>query len=221
MFTERTRGYRCVMTPNVVARATALLRAVGAAEPSGASTTELARAADLARPTAHRLLTSLADEGFLDRDSATGAWTLGPEMYLLGSAAASRYDITRHARRTVHALAAASGESAFLSTRRGDETVCLVRCAHTCCMRASAYRSGSPLPGWQFSLTYRTARSTTIFPGRTYDPTGALRMHPTPCVSASRRLARPGTPLTRHCSWKAAGESARRCSIAPASPHGR
>ncbi|MGB6052121.1 MAG: IclR family transcriptional regulator, partial [Rhodococcus sp. (in: high G+C Gram-positive bacteria)] len=36
------------MTPNVVARATALLRAVGAAEPSGASTTELARAADLA-----------------------------------------------------------------------------------------------------------------------------------------------------------------------------
>ena len=134
------------MTPNVVARATALLRAVGAADPSGASTTELARAADLARPTAHRLLTSLADEGFLDRDSATGAWTLGPEMYLLGSAAASRYDITRHARRTVHALAAASGESAFLSTRRGDETVCLVREDGSFPLRSHVLYEGIRLP---------------------------------------------------------------------------
>ncbi|MDJ0394762.1 IclR family transcriptional regulator [Rhodococcus sp. G-MC3] len=115
------------MPPNVVARATALLRAVGGAEPTGASTTELARATDLARPTAHRLLTSLAEEGFLDRDTSTGVWALGPEMYLLGSAAAGRYDITDHARAIVHTLARESGESAFLSTRRGDETVCLLR----------------------------------------------------------------------------------------------
>ncbi|WP_206511756.1 IclR family transcriptional regulator [Rhodococcus sp. KRD197] len=113
--------------PNVIARTAALLRAVGAAEPEGGSTTELARATMLARPTAHRLLSSLADEGFLDRDAASGRWTLGPEMYLLGSAAAGRYDITDQARRVVHTLAAVSGESAFLSARRGDETVCLLR----------------------------------------------------------------------------------------------
>lgn len=134
------------MPTDLVARISALMRAVGAAEPSGASTTELARATDLARPTAHRLLTSLAEEGFLDRDSATGVWALGPEMYLLGSAAASRYDITRPARRVVHDLAAVSGESAFLSTRRGDETVCLIREDGSFPLRSHVLYEGIRLP---------------------------------------------------------------------------
>lgn len=134
------------MPPNVVARSTSLLRAVGAAEPKGASTTELARATDLARPTAHRLLTALADEGFLDRDSVSGRWALGPEMYLLGSAAASRYDITDHSRTVVHALATASGESAFLSTRRGDETVCLLREDGSFPLRSHVLYEGIRLP---------------------------------------------------------------------------
>lgn len=134
------------MPPNVVARATSLMRAVGAAEPRGASTTELARSVDLARPTAHRLLTALADEGFLDRDSSTGRWSLGPEMYLLGSAAASRYDITEHARGVVHRLAAVSGESAFLSARRGDETVCLLREDGSFPLRSHVLYEGIRLP---------------------------------------------------------------------------
>lgn len=134
------------MPPNVIERATALLRAVGAAEPTGTSTTELARATGLARPTAHRLLTSLADEGFLDRDSTTGRWALGPEMFLLGSAAAGRYDITDHARGVVHTLATASGESAFLSTRRGDETVCLIREDGSFPLRSHVLYEGIRLP---------------------------------------------------------------------------
>ncbi|MDJ0359583.1 IclR family transcriptional regulator [Rhodococcus sp. H29-C3] len=132
--------------PNVVGRATALLRAVGAAEPTGASTTELAKATGLARPTAHRLLTSLTEEGFLDRDSATGRWALGPEMYLLGSAAAGRYDITEQARSVVHTLARESGESAFLSTRRGDETVCLLREDGSFPLRSHVLYEGIRLP---------------------------------------------------------------------------
>ncbi len=51
----------------------------------------------------------------------------GPELYLLGSVAAERYDISGIARPIVKALADATGESAFLSARRGDETVCLLR----------------------------------------------------------------------------------------------
>lgn len=132
--------------PNVLGRATALLRAVGAAEPTGASTTELAKATGLARPTAHRLLTSLTEEGFLDRDAATGRWALGPEMYLLGSAAAGRYDITEQARSVVHALARESGESAFLSTRRGDETVCLLREDGSFPLRSHVLYEGIRLP---------------------------------------------------------------------------
>lgn len=115
-----------VQSSHVVARVGALLRAVGAEEPAGASTTELAKTAGLARPTAHRLLTSLAAEGLIDRDVVTGRWTLGPELYLLGAGAANRYDIVEQARDLVIGLARATGESAFLSARRGDETVCVL-----------------------------------------------------------------------------------------------
>lgn len=112
---------------HVTGRIAAVLRALSGFPDHGASTSEVARASGLARPTAHRLLAALAGEGYVDRDHATGRWFLGPELYLLGEAAARRYDVTQHARASVHRLAAATGESAFFSARRGDETVCLLR----------------------------------------------------------------------------------------------
>jgi DNA-binding IclR family transcriptional regulator len=113
-------------SPHVVARVGAMLRAVAAAEPAGASTTDLGKLAELARPTAHRLLVSLAEEGLVSRDPKTGRWSLGPELYLLGVGAAYRYDVTQHAREVVARVARETGESAFFSARRGDETVCVL-----------------------------------------------------------------------------------------------
>lgn len=95
--------------------------------PAGASTTSLARELDLSRPTAHRLLSALAEQGFVDRDPQSGAWLLGPELYLIGTVAAERYDVAELARPHLASLAAATGESAFFSVRRGGETVCLLR----------------------------------------------------------------------------------------------
>jgi DNA-binding IclR family transcriptional regulator len=130
----------------VVARVAALLGAVSAAEPVGASTTELGRSAKLARPTAHRLLTSLAEVGLIDRDAKTGRWSLGPEMYLLGAVAANRYDVTDHARDVVNRLAAETGESAFLSARRGDETVCILSVEGSFPVRSHVLREGIRFP---------------------------------------------------------------------------
>lgn len=45
----------------------------------------------------------------------------------MGTVAAQRYDVTAIAREVLRSLAARTEESAFLSVRRGDETVCLVR----------------------------------------------------------------------------------------------
>jgi DNA-binding IclR family transcriptional regulator len=112
--------------PDVVGRVGAVLRAVSAQEPAGTTTSAAARAAGLARPTAHRLLTSLLAEGLVDRDPE-GRWLLGPELYLLGTAASSRYDVTAVAQPFVRRLSEETSESAFFSARRGDETVCLVR----------------------------------------------------------------------------------------------
>ena len=111
----------------VVGRVAAVLRAVSQAMPRGVGTSDVARSASIARPTAHRLLTSLAEQGFIDREPSSGRWLLGPELYLMGAVAAERYDVTELAREHVAALADATGESAFLSVRRGGETVCILR----------------------------------------------------------------------------------------------
>lgn len=111
---------------DVIGRAGGVLRAVSSLEPGGATTSEVARIAALPRPTTHRLLTSLLGIGFVDRDDE-GRWLLGPELYLMGETASRRYDVTQLAQPFVRQLAVATGESAFFSARRGDETVCLVR----------------------------------------------------------------------------------------------
>ncbi|WP_404287250.1 IclR family transcriptional regulator [Glutamicibacter arilaitensis] len=111
----------------VVGRLASVLRTVSTSMPEGITTTQVARSTGLARPTVHRLLTALVAEGFCDHDHRAGRWLLGPELYLMGAVAAERYDISELAREHVTALAEESGESAFLSARRGDETVCLLR----------------------------------------------------------------------------------------------
>lgn len=110
-----------------VARAAALLRIVTAAGTAGLQTPEIATTANLTRSTTHRLLAALQHEGLVDRERTTGAWLPGPELYLMGSVAAARFDVSAIAREVVRSLASRTEESAFLSVRRGDETVCLVR----------------------------------------------------------------------------------------------
>jgi DNA-binding IclR family transcriptional regulator len=110
-----------------VARASTLLKLVAGAGEPGARVADLAAKADLTRPTTHRLLTALRREGLVDRDESTGLWLPGPELYLMGTAAAARYDVVDLARDIVRSLAARTEESAFLSVRQGDETVCLLR----------------------------------------------------------------------------------------------
>ncbi|WP_341957232.1 IclR family transcriptional regulator [Microbacterium sp. LWH13-1.2] len=118
---------RNVPGAQAIARAASLLRLVTASGSDGASLQDLARSADLTRSTAHRLLSALRAEGLVDRDAESTRWMPGPELFLMGSVAAARYDVTALARDIVRSLAVKTEESAFLSVRRADETVCLLR----------------------------------------------------------------------------------------------
>jgi DNA-binding IclR family transcriptional regulator len=118
---------RNVPGAQAIARAARLLRLVTAGGADGAALQDLARDADLSRSTAYRLLSALRAEGLVDRDAETARWMPGPELFLMGSVAAARYDITGLARDIVRSLAVKTEESAFLSVRRADETVCLLR----------------------------------------------------------------------------------------------
>ncbi|MCW2748134.1 MAG: IclR family transcriptional regulator [Nocardioidaceae bacterium] len=130
----------------VVARVGLVLRTVGRFAPEGATTSQIASTAGLARPTAHRLLTALAHEGMLDRDPQTLRWFVGPEIYVLGAFASGRHNVTRRAHECVQALARATGESAFLSTRRGDGTLCLLREEGTFPIRSFVLYEGVRFP---------------------------------------------------------------------------
>jgi DNA-binding IclR family transcriptional regulator len=105
----------------------ALLRMISTAGGAGVRLAELVESSGLTKPTVHRLLKSLAAEGLIDRDDVSGRWFLGPELYVMGSASASRFPIEEIAHPSVKRLAAATSESAFLSMRRGNETICLLR----------------------------------------------------------------------------------------------
>lgn len=118
---------RSVPGAQAVARAARLLRLVTASGDAGATVHELARSAELSRSTTYRLLTALRAEGLVDRDEDTARWMPGPELFLMGSVAAARYDVTALARDIVRSLAVKTEESSFLSVRRADETVCLLR----------------------------------------------------------------------------------------------
>src|SRR4051794_22953474 len=111
-----------------IAKVGLVLRAIGTTDATGATTSAVRRATLLPRPTVHRLLTELAEQGFVDRDADAGRWHIGPELFLLGSVAAAHYDVSTHTRDALADLAEQTGESAYYSALRGRETVCLAAC---------------------------------------------------------------------------------------------
>ena len=195
--------------PNdVVGRVSALLRAVSAREPDGATTSEVARTAGLARPTAHRLLSSLAGRG--SRRARAGRAAGCSARSSTCSAPPPRRATTspRWPSPSYAACPIATGESAFFSARRGDETVCLSartaasRSARTSCTRASGSRWGSRPPGWRSWPSSPTPRSRPISPApispAEYGPRtsrrdpGAGRAHPGHRLRAQPRADRGG-----------------------------
>ena len=130
----------------LVARVGLLLRTVAKFEPTGATTTQISETSALARPTTHRLLTSLAAQGLLQRVGETALWQLGPELHFLGRSAAPRYDVTHLAHPFVRKLAVETGESAFYSARRGDESICLIREDGAFPLRSHVLNHGTRFP---------------------------------------------------------------------------
>lgn len=101
-----------------VERALALLRAVAAIPPGQASLAALAAHCGINRSTAWRLLATLQQHQFVERDAATNSYRLGVVAFQLAGSEAM-HAIVRRARRTLLKLAAASGEAASLALPEG------------------------------------------------------------------------------------------------------
>jgi DNA-binding IclR family transcriptional regulator len=129
----------------VVVRAMQLLKLVSE-RGDGRSVSDLVAKSHLTRPTTYRLLSALQSGGLIEQDSETKRWYLGPESYVLGALAARRFNIERLARDFVMRLANETGESAFLSIRRGSQCVCLLREEGTYPIRTHVLQPGDRFP---------------------------------------------------------------------------
>ena len=97
-------------------RAIALLRAMERF-PRGVSTAELARVTELPPATAGRLLATLQDAGFAERDA--DGWSVGRELVRIAQRAEPQRALARRAQPVLAELAAAAQESAMLGVPRG------------------------------------------------------------------------------------------------------
>ena len=93
-----------------------------------------------------RLLETLIDEGFVQRDAASKRYALGAEALVLGVAMQGRDHIRDRARPSLVRLAAMSGDTLLLSTRHGLESVCVDREFGSFPIRANYLDIGSRRP---------------------------------------------------------------------------
>ncbi|GAW34792.1 HTH-type transcriptional repressor AllR [Roseovarius sp. A-2] len=129
-----------------VDRALALLQITGRGAGRGVTLSELIAASGLGKPTVRRLMLALIRRGLVEQDSATRLYFLGEESYVLGTLATPRHGLLEIAADAVVRLAEVSGDTAFVSMRRGSASVCLHREDGAFPIRTHALETGAQHP---------------------------------------------------------------------------
>ncbi|MBC7342491.1 MAG: IclR family transcriptional regulator [Clostridia bacterium] len=88
---------------------------------------EIAERIDLPASTVYRLVSTLAERGYLMRDGATNRYSLGPSVALLGSKSFKHLDVRKVALPVMKDLVAKTGESVSLYMAIGGKRVCVER----------------------------------------------------------------------------------------------
>ncbi|MBA2964999.1 MULTISPECIES: IclR family transcriptional regulator [Ramlibacter] len=108
-------------------RALAVLRLVAETQERGIRLVDLVAGTGLNRPTVHRMLQVLREEGVVEQDGETRRYRVGAELALLGMARGSRFPIRGVAEPFLYELAAKVGDTVFLTIRQGGDSVAIDR----------------------------------------------------------------------------------------------
>jgi DNA-binding IclR family transcriptional regulator len=101
-----------------IERAAAVLRLLGSTDrPLGLA--ELAAALDLPRPTAHGIVRTLREVGFVDQDVETARYRLGPALRELGRGGWDHHDLRSRAMNWADSLAGSTGLAVHLGVVAG------------------------------------------------------------------------------------------------------
>lgn len=108
-------------------RSVILLTAIARGSSKGSLLTELVARTALPRPTIHRVLDTLMELGWVERDPHTQRFNLGADLAALGYTAISRHPIERVAATELSALAERLNQVVYLGIRSSLDIVCIGR----------------------------------------------------------------------------------------------
>jgi DNA-binding IclR family transcriptional regulator len=129
-----------------ITRAIRALKLIAERAPDGMRLVDLADALELERPTAHRLLKALMNEGMLVRHPASRRYTLGSLVFELGLASTHQFNLGDICSPVLNQLAQQTGDTSFLFVRSGNDAVCLNRAQGTYPIQTPAVPVGSRQP---------------------------------------------------------------------------
>lgn len=110
-----------------IQRASLLVRLIASRSRTGMRLADVVQHSRLERPTVHRILKCLVDEGFLMHDAATHHYFLGPLIFELGLASSPQFNLADLCRPALQRIADKTGDTVFLSVRSGYDSVCIDR----------------------------------------------------------------------------------------------
>ena len=110
-----------------IRRAVAVLRILAAGREAGLPLTEVVQATGLTRPTVHRIVHALIEEGIVERHDRTGHYAIGGQVPELALARPSRSPLLAAADPVLAELSQEVGDTLFLTVRTGNDTLCIDR----------------------------------------------------------------------------------------------
>jgi DNA-binding IclR family transcriptional regulator len=126
-------------------RVAAIMTALSDCDAGGLQLGDVAGAAGLPEPTAHRLLGALTNNGFAFQDLTPRRYRLGARAAALGGAA-RRQHVAATAQLAPDRIAAATGDTAFASVREGAAAVCVARAIGSYPIRTLTLEIGARRP---------------------------------------------------------------------------
>ena len=129
-----------------IERAMDVMRRVAEARMHGVRLMDLVNATGLKQPTVSRLVAALIREGLIEQDTESRRFYLGVEAFALGAIAGARFGIHQLALDALVRLAAATGDSAFLSVPRDTLSICLHREEGAFPIRTQVLKAGDRYP---------------------------------------------------------------------------
>lgn len=108
-------------------RALSVLRVVASGREEGLPLSEVVQATGLTRPTAHRLVSVLMEEGIVERRSKSKRYAIGHQVPELALARRSRSTLLVTAERHLLELSREVGDTVFLTIRTGLDALCVAR----------------------------------------------------------------------------------------------